>query len=189
MDFMNRAFAVTAFLVLVLVSQPSNAIIIDNYTAFFDDGSKLVVDLKGYDYGKGSYWASPIAWDESGHPPVERFDTFFYPSLALQEASRGIARSGVVESAIISGLYFAVDDYYGVSMTEFGYTFSAPDWSISDGGVHISYFDHYVGFSGGFFETHISPYPVSGPGSLALLAAGLAGLVWARRFSVRKKSG
>jgi len=51
----NRAHLFSALLLLALFSPLSKAVIITSYTGLFDDGSKLVVDLKGYDYG-----AAPI---------------------------------------------------------------------------------------------------------------------------------
>ena len=178
MELKTRIYLLTAFLVLILFSQVSNAIIITNYTAFYEDGSKLVVDLKGYDYGKGSYYAAPNGWDERTFPPVEGFDTFFYPSWSLQKITNGIIKPGRIgrNSYTTDGLYFNIDEYYGVAMTSFLYLFAAESWAIVNNGINIPYLNYYTEFSGGFFKTAISPYPVSGPGSLALMIIRIAGL-------------
>ncbi len=80
MKIKNWIFPFMACLAMILFSQTSYAIIINSYTALYEDGSKLVVDLKGYDYGRGSYYAAPFDVNETGFPPVEGFDTFLYPS-------------------------------------------------------------------------------------------------------------
>jgi|SRR5690554_586611 len=184
MKFMNQACLLTAFLAMALFSQASNAIIITTYTALYEDGSKLVVDLKGYDYGEGSYFASSSAWDEGGLPPVESFGTFFHPSLALQQQF-GFQPGVIGSSFSSSGLNFKVDENFGVSMTDFVYMFQLPDWSIASNGIHIQHYDypyyHHVDFSGGFFKTYTSPYQVNESGSLPLIITGLAGLAWARK--------
>jgi len=186
MKIINRPCLLTAFLVSILFTPAANAIIIDSYTAFFQDGSQLVVDLNSYDYGKGSYHASPTAWNEPPFPPVEGFETFFYPSLALQQL--GISSEFIGDSFGGFGLDFMVDEYYGVAMTSFAYLFQAPDWTIGDYGIYVQYYDYHTEFSGGFFRTSTSPYriastfQVDGPGSLALLFIGITGLGWARRF-------
>jgi len=136
MKFITRPCLLAAFLVSILFTQAAQAIIIDSYTAFFQDGSQLVVDLKKYDYGIGSYHASPTAWNEPPFPPVEGFDTFFYPSLALQQL--GITPGLIGDSFGGFGLDFMVDEYYGVSMTSFAYLFQAPDWTIGDYGIRKS---------------------------------------------------
>tara|TARA_R110001592_G_scaffold283291_3_gene551220 strand:+ start:577 stop:1155 length:579 start_codon:yes stop_codon:yes gene_type:complete len=188
MKLINRGYPLAAFLTLILFSQVSNAIIITSYTGFFEDGSKLVVDLKGYDYGTGSYYSSPVAWNEQPHPPIEGFDTFFYPSSAFQDIGGIGINSGEEIGNIVSaspnftGLHFTVDEYSGVSMTNLSYVFSTPDWSLSNTwGINTFYTGYHTDFSGGFFKTSISPYPVDGPGSLALMIIGIAGLGWARQ--------
>jgi hypothetical protein len=171
----NRIYPLSAFLALILFSQVSNAIIITSYTALYEDGSKLVVDLKGYDYGIGSYYASPTDWDEAGLS-IEGFNSFLYPSLESGLAPGKLG--GLVES---NGLHFKVDEYYGVSMTAFRYIDIVPDFVLSNFGLFVGPRGEYkTEFSGGFFKTAISPYPVGEPGSLALMIIGVAGLGWAR---------
>jgi hypothetical protein len=181
MEFKNRMYSFAAFLVMILFSQVSNAIIITNYTAFYEDGSQLVVDLKGYDYGVGSYNASSIPWNESSFPPVEGFDTILYPSIQLQKLLGDSRVPWKIGSLIGSGLWFEVDDYFGVSMTSFLYVFQLPDWGFGNNGLSVQYFDYYTKFTGGFFRTYTSPYQVSEPGIMALMLIGMAGLGWARR--------
>ncbi len=188
MKFKNRPCLLATFLVSIFFTQAVNAIIIDSYTAHFQDGSQLLVNLKSYDYGVGSYHASPTAWNEPPFPPVEGFDTYFYPSLALQDL--GITPGYIGDSFGGFGLDFMIDELFGVSMVSFAYLFQAPDWTIGDYGVHVQYYDYHTEFSGGFFKTRTSPYQsaslyevdVDAPGSLALMIIGLAGLAWIRRF-------
>lgn len=176
----SRIYPITAFWMLILFSPFSNAIIINNYTALYEDGSKLVVDLKGYDYGQGLYDAPSVSWDEGG-VYTEGFDTFFYPSIAFQNAIPWID-GGKVESSYYDGLRFEVDSNYMVSMLSISYIFSVPDWGITDGGIGANYSDYTADFSGGFFQTYIPPYEVGEPEGLALIIIGIASLGWARRF-------
>lgn len=182
MKSINWTYLLTAFLAMVSFSQASNAIIITDYTAFYEDGSKLVIDLKGYDYGEGSYYASSTTWNESPHPPVEGFDAFFYPSWQLQHFL-GFGGSAKLEETFFldDGLYFEVDKYYGVSMTSFMYLFFWEDWGISNNSIFFFYDNYHTKFSGGFFRTSTSPYPVDGPGSLALMIIGIASMGWVRQ--------
>jgi len=196
MNFMNRPCLLAVFLVSIFFTHAAHAIIIDSYTAHFQDGSQLVVDLKSYDYGAGSYYASPTAWNEPPFPPVEGFETFFYPSLALQQL--GITPGLIGDSFGGFGLDFVVNELFGVSMTSFAYLAQAPDWTVGDYGIHVQYYDYHTEFSGGFFKTRTSPYnlasagttasdiapvyQVDGPQSLALMMIGMAGLLWVRRF-------
>jgi len=174
----NRAHLFSALLLLALFSPLSKAVIITSYTGLFDDGSKLVVDLKGYDYGAGSYFASPTSWPED--PSIEAFDTFFYPSLYLQQQF-GFGAGKIGQAFPERGLNFAVDQNHSASMTDFDYLFQLPEWSIESSGIHVQSFDHHVGFSGGFFETYSPSFKVGEPGNLALIIIGFAGLAWARK--------
>ena len=187
MKAIKRIYPLTVFLALSLFSQASNAIIITSYEGYFDDGSKLVVDLKGYDYGVGSYYASPIYWDEQPHPPIEGFETFIYPSWQLQQSiGNKRIKLGSGASPYFDGLYFNVAEDYSVSMASFLYKYELPDLVISsESGVDTSYTGYSTEFSGGFFKTYRSPYEVNEPGSLALIFFGMAGLICAR---LRRKS-
>jgi hypothetical protein len=178
MKSINGAHLFSALLLLIFFSPISKAVIITNYTGLFDDGSKLVVDLKGYDYGEGSYFASPTSWSET--PTIEGFDTFFYPSWSLQQEF-GFEAGKIDQIFPDRGLYFTVDKNHSPSMTDFDYLFQLPDWSIESNGIHVQYHDHHVGFSGGFFETYPPSYQVDEPGNLALMMIGFAGLAWARK--------
>ncbi len=182
MKTINRVYPLTAFLVMILFSQASNAIVITSYTGFWEDGSKIVVDLKGYDYGAGSHYASQTIFF-SDAPPIENFDTFFYPSWHFQKVT-GIFPPGgsIIEGDFYGdGLYFTVDEYYGVSMSSFQYNFSAESSQFTSMHIYL-YQDLYTsGFSGGFFKTYTSPYQVDEPGTLALIIIGIAGLGWARQ--------
>lgn len=161
---------------MVLFSQTSNATIINSYTALYEDGSKLVVDLKGYDYGEGSYYAAPWALNESNHPSVEGFETIYYP---FPDSKLGTTdKPGDTTNG--DGLYFTVDEFGGVSMNDFYYSRSTPDYTLSDFGLYVSYIDYETMFLGGFFDTAVSPYPVDEGGSLMLMVIGLAGLRVAR---------
>lgn len=184
MKLIKRTYLFAAFVTAILFSQASSAIIITSYTAFYEDGSTLVVNLKNYDYGEGSYFASSSAWNEPPFPPVEDFDTVFHPSLSLQQQF-GFQSGAIGSSFSDSGLLFKVDESYGVSMINFNYMFQLPDWSIGNGGIHVQHYDfpyHYhLSFSGGFFKTYTSPYQVDESGNLALMMIGISGLIWARR--------
>jgi hypothetical protein len=183
MKFIKPLYQLTTFLILIVFSQFSNAIIITNYTALYEDGSKLVVNLKNYDYGEGSYFASPTAWNEIGSPPIESFATFFYPSGPLQAVSSGYFKPAFIESPYIGdGLYFTVDDYDGVSMTNLRYLFGAVSSGIVTESIDLPDDLYHTKFSGGFFNTELSPYQVDGPNSLALLIIGITGLVFTRKF-------
>lgn len=184
----NRIYLLSTFLVMILFSQVSNAIIVSSYTALFDDGSRLVVDLKGYDYGKGSYYAPPINWNPHNDPSnelpyTESFDTYFYPSSSLKDAAYWDIEPGTIEDiySFGEGLHFKVDENNSVSMTSLKYLFSHPDWSISDSLINLYYDDYNTNFSGGFFKTFISPSKVGEPGILIIMVIGMAGLVLARQ--------
>ncbi|XKH00797.1 hypothetical protein LG325_11980 [Marinobacter nauticus] len=178
MKSINRAHLFPTLLLLGLFSPLSKAVIITSYTGLFDDGSKLVVDLKGYDYEEGSHFASPSSWPED--PSIEEFDTFFYPSWSLQQQF-GFEAGKIGQSFPERGLYFSVDQNHSASMTDFAYLFQLPDWSIESSGIHVQYHDHHVGFSGGFFETYPPSFKVDEPGNVALMIIGFAGLAWARK--------
>jgi len=179
MKTINWIYPLTAFLVMILFSQASNAIIITSYTALYEDGSKLVVDLKGYDYGKGSYSASPIYWNEPPFPPLESFDTFFYPSWTIQNIAPELGPGRI--GGLGDRLNLEVDTNYGVSMTSFEYIFFGISSSINDNGVYL-YETYSTPFSGGYFKTYVSPYQIYEPRSLALMIIGIVGLVWARQY-------
>jgi hypothetical protein len=189
MRTINWTYPLTAFLVMILFSQASHAIIITNYTALYEDGSRLTVDLKGYDYGEGSYFVPPTTWSpEPNLPAIEGFEAFLYPSWPFQQASNGDVKPGVIDSFDFSvGLYFKVDKNYGVSMTSFGYVFAEQTSTITSTaiifplGIDGCNCDYFTEFSGGFFKTYISPYQVDEPGSLALIIIGITGLAWARQ--------
>lgn len=178
MKSVNRAHLFSALLLLTLFSPLSNAVIITSYTGLFQDGSKLVVDLKDYDYGEGSYFASPTSWPEE--PAIEGFDTFFYPSSSLQQQF-GFEPRKIGQIFPERGLYFTVDNHDSASMTDFVYLFQLPDWSIESSGIHVQYYDYHVEFSGGFFETYPPSVEVNEPGNLALIIIGFATLAWARK--------
>ncbi|SFR42530.1 hypothetical protein SAMN05216203_0190 [Marinobacter daqiaonensis] len=172
------------FLVLALVPSVSSAIIINSFTGSFSDGSRIYIDLKGYDFGKGEFYAPPNAWSEiddpSDYPYIEPFDTYFYSS-SLMRSEVPWAPFGKITSAHFGdGLYFEIDNYYSVHMTELFYLFSAPDWSISSSGVGFYYEQYVTGFMGGYFDTSISPYPVTETTNLMLLISGIFA-IWLRR--------
>ncbi|PCM43107.1 hypothetical protein [Marinobacter sp. ANT_B65] len=185
MKLMNRAGPLAVFFALILFSQVSDAIIISSYTALYKDGSKLVVDLKEHDYGEGAYYASSTSWNEPPHPPVQGFDAYFYPSAHLQNTLPGVfSGPGKLSETLHldNGLYFEVDKYSGASMTSFLYLFFAEDWGLSNNSIFFAYGNYDVEFSDGFFETYMSPYQLDGPGSLALMIIGIAGLGWVRLY-------
>lgn len=180
MKFINRAYLLLTSLTLILFSPISNAIIISSYTAFFEDGSRVVVDLKGYDYGEGAYHALPLDF-YGGTTPAEGFDAFLYASVPLQEAGLGSIGSEQIGSDSYEGLHFEVDEYNDVTMTSFFYAYWGLSSSISDKGIHLYEDIYFTEFSGGLFKTYDPPSQVDETGILALLIVGVAGLGLARQ--------
>lgn len=184
MNIIDKRKAGILILFLFFVSPCANALILNSYTANFSDGSRLVIDLKGHDYGQGEHYAPPNAWveadDPSDYPYIEPFDTFYYSSVFQRQIAPWIPFGKITSGNFGDGLYFEVDKFNGVDMIDLSYIFMAPDWTLSDNGVNLFYEDYDAEFMGGYFDISITPYPVQGPAVLMLLLLGVISLVLGR---------